>query len=69
MLHDYTTDSTDLLRALNAFSDGKTLPDTSRDQNMSFGTDMISLNRWMMTGATGMERDMYMIDRITARWP
>jgi VWFA-related protein len=65
VLHDYTTDSTDLLRALNAFSDGKTLPDLSQDQNMSFGTDMISLNRWMMSGGTGMERDMYMINRVT----
>jgi VWFA-related protein len=65
VLHDYTTDSTDLLRALNAFSDGKTLPDLSQNQNMSFGTDMISLNRWMMTGGTGMERDLYMIERVT----
>lgn len=65
VLHDYTTDSTDLLRALNAFSDGKTLPDTSQDQNMSFGTDMISLNNWMMTGGTGAMRDLYMDQRIT----
>jgi VWFA-related protein len=65
VLHDYTTDSTDLLRALNAFSDGKTLPDLSQDQNMSFGTDMISLNRWMTSGGTGMERDLYMINRVT----
>lgn len=65
VLHDYTTDSTDMLRALNAFSDGKTLPDTSQDQNMSFGTDMISLNNWMMTGATGAQRDLYMDQRIT----
>jgi VWFA-related protein len=65
VLHDYTTDSTDLLRALNAFGDGKTLPDLSQDQKMSFGTDMISLNQWMMTGGTGQERDMYMIQRVT----
>ncbi|HEY3837771.1 MAG TPA: VWA domain-containing protein [Bryobacteraceae bacterium] len=65
VLHDYTTDSTDLLRALNAFGDGKTLPDLSQDQKMSFGTDMITLNNWMMTGGTGAERDMYMIQRVT----
>ena len=65
VLHDYTTDSTDLLRALNAFSDGKTLPDTSQDQNMSFGTDVITLNNWMMTGGTGAERDQFMIQRVT----
>jgi VWFA-related protein len=65
VLHDYTTDSTDLLRALNAFGDGKTLPDLSQDQNMSFGTDMITLNNWMMTGGTGAERDFYMIQRVT----
>jgi VWFA-related protein len=64
VLHDYTTDSTDLLRALNAFSDGKTLPDLSQGQNMSFGTDMISLNSWMMTGTTGQERDMYMVQAV-----
>jgi VWFA-related protein len=65
VLHDYTTDSTDMLRALNAFSDGKTLPDLSQDQNMSFGTDMISLNQWMMSGGSGMEMDFYMTQRIT----
>jgi VWFA-related protein len=64
VLHDYTTDSTDMLRALNAFSDGKTLPDLSQDQRMSFGTDMISLNNWMMTGSSGPERDFYMTQRI-----
>jgi len=64
VMHDYTTDSTDLLRALNAFSDGKTLPDLSQNQNMSFGTDMISLNNWMMTGTTGIERDMYMVQAV-----
>jgi VWFA-related protein len=64
VLHDYTTDSTDLLRALNAFSDGKTLPDLSQDQRMSFGTDMIGLNNWMMSGSSGPERDFYMTQRI-----
>jgi VWFA-related protein len=64
VLHDYTSDSTEMLRALNAFSDGKTLPDTSAGQNMSFGTDMIALNNWMMTGGTGAMRDMWMDDRI-----
>ena len=64
VLHDYTTDSTDMLRALNAFSDGKTLPDLSQGQNMSFGTDMISLNNWMQSGSTGQERDMYMVQAV-----
>ena len=63
VMHDYTTDSTGLLRALNAFSDGKTLPDLSQDEMMSFGTDTVSLNNWVTNGATGMQRDMYMIDR------
>jgi len=65
VLHDYTTDSAGLLRALNAVSDGKQLPDASQDQTMSFGTDMISLERWMTSGQTGMERDMYMVQRVT----
>ncbi len=65
VLHDYTTDSTGLLRALNAFGDGKTLPDVSQDEAMSFGTDMVSLGNWVTTGATGMQRDFYMMDRIT----
>lgn len=64
VLHDYTTDSTDLLRAVNAFSDGKTLPDLSQGQNMSFGTDFVNLNNWMMNGATGQERDMYMVHAV-----
>ena len=64
VLHDYTTDSTGLLRALNAYGDGKTLPDVSQDENMSFGTDMVSLGNWVTTGATGMQRDFYMVDRI-----
>jgi VWFA-related protein len=64
VLHDYTTDSANLLRALNAFSDGKTLPDLSQDEMMSFGTDTVSLGNWVTTGATGMQRDFYMIDRV-----
>ena len=64
VLHDYTTDSTDLLRAVNAFSDGKTLPDLSQGQNMSLGTDFINLNNWMVNGSTGMERDMYMVQAV-----
>src|ERR1017187_5430372 len=63
VMRDYTTDSTGLLRALNAFSDGKTLPDLSQDEMMSFGTDTVSLNNWVTNGATGMQRDMHMIDR------
>jgi VWFA-related protein len=64
VLHDYTTDSSGLLRALNAYSDGKTLPDISQDETMSFGTDMVSLNNWVTTGSTGAQRDFYMIDRV-----
>ena len=64
VLHDYTTDSSGFLRALNAYGDGKTLPDVSQDEMMSFGTDTVSLNNWVTTGATGMQRDLYMIDRV-----
>jgi hypothetical protein len=31
---------------------------------MSFGTDTINLNNWMMNGSTGMERDMYMVQAV-----
>lgn len=64
VLHDYTTDSTDLLRALNQFGDGKQLPDMSQNQPMSLGTDMINLNQWMMGGGSGAEQDFYMVNRV-----
>jgi VWFA-related protein len=64
VLHDYTTDSSGLLRALNAYGDGKTIPDVSQDETMSFGTDMVTLNNWVTTGASGAQRDFYMIDRV-----
>ena len=64
VLHDYTTDSTDLLRKLAAYR-GENLPDLSASETTSLsGADTLQLNSWLRGGATGAEADFYMVNRV-----
>jgi VWFA-related protein len=64
VLHDYTSDSTELLARL-ASSDGKALPDLSRAESRS-GGDAMLLDTWLRGGgASRAEADFYTINRVT----
>jgi VWFA-related protein len=64
VLHDYTTDSTDLIARLGKYR-GQNLPDLSASEPNSMDADMVALNRWMSGGGgSGAERDFYMINRV-----
>jgi VWFA-related protein len=63
VLHDYTSDSTELLARLNS-SDGKSLPDLSRTESRSGGPAML-LDSWLLGGgASRAEADFYTINRV-----
>ena len=63
VLHDYTSDSTELLARLNS-SDGKSLPDLSRAELRS-GGDAMLLDTWLRGGgASRAEADFYTINRV-----
>jgi len=63
VLHDYTSDSTELLARLNS-SDGRSLPDLSRAESRSGGPAML-LDTWLRGGgASRAEADFYTIDRV-----
>jgi VWFA-related protein len=63
VLHDYTSDSTELLARLNS-SDGKSLPDLSRAESRSAGDAML-LDTWLRGGgASRAEADFYTINRV-----
>ncbi len=67
VLHDFTTDSSDLLRNLTKYNGG-VLPDGVAPEDNSFGTaPMTQLDRWMngQGGASGQEADFYTINRVT----
>jgi VWFA-related protein len=64
VLHDYTSDSTELLARL-ASSNGKALPDLSRAESRS-GGDAMLLDNWLRGGgASRAEADFYTINRVT----
>ena len=67
VLHDFTTDSSDLLRNLTKYNGG-VLPEGVAPEDNSFGTEsMTQLDRWMngQGGASGQEADFYTINRVT----
>jgi VWFA-related protein len=64
VLHDYTSDSSDLIARLGKYR-GQILPDLSASEQPTIDPDMVALNRWMSGGgASGAERDFYMINRV-----
>lgn len=66
VLHDFTTDSSDLLRNLTKYNGGL-LPDGVAPENNSFGATNTQFDRWMngQGGASGQEADFYTINRVT----
>ncbi len=64
VLHDYTTDSTQLLQQLAAYK-GAVLPNLISTEPDT-GPDTLQLNNWMnMRGMSGAERDFYTVNRVT----
>src|SRR5258708_1326927 len=62
VLHDYTTDSTDLLRKLESYK-GDVLPSTPSSHE-PFGGDSLFLDQWLRGGGSPAERSFYMTNRI-----
>jgi VWFA-related protein len=62
VLHDYTTDSTDLLRKLQSYK-GDILPSTPGSHE-PFGGDSLFLDQWLRGGGSPAERGFYMTNRI-----
>jgi VWFA-related protein len=63
MLHDYTTDSKQLLQQLAAYN-GKVLP-SATSLGPDTEPDSLELNNWIgMRGMGGAERDFYTINRV-----
>lgn len=63
VLHDYTTDSTELLRKVASYEGGY-LPSTSGVRD-TFGGDALLLDQWLSgRGASPAERSFYMANRI-----
>ncbi len=64
VLHDYTTDSSDLIARLGKYR-GENLPDLSASEPHSMDPEMVGLNNWLMGGGgSGAERDFYTINRV-----
>ena len=66
VLHDFTTDSSSLLKALDRFK-GQNLPDlaASEGEPMAMSTEAVELNNWFGgRGSSGAERDFYTINRV-----
>ena len=66
VLHDFTTDSSSLLKALQGYK-GQLLPDlaASEGEPMAMGTEGAALNDFFMgRGGSGAERDFYTINRV-----
>jgi VWFA-related protein len=66
VLHDFTTDSSDLLRRLEKYT-GSVLPETTAADASSFQGDSgaLQLDQWMRgAGASKQERDFYTINRV-----
>jgi len=62
VLHDYTSDSTELLRKLASYNGGN-LPNTS-NSGQPFGGDSLLLDQWVRGGGSPAERSFYMTNRI-----
>jgi VWFA-related protein len=62
VLHDYTTDSADLLRKLESYR-GDVLPSTPSSHE-PFGGDSLFLDQWLRGGGSPAERGFYMTNRI-----
>ncbi len=65
VLHDFTTDSSDLLRKLAKYT-GSALPETTVAENSFDSGDNGQLDSWMRGagGASGQEADFYTINRV-----
>src|SRR5579864_1308055 len=62
VLHDYTSDSTELLRKLADYKGGA-LPGTP-SPGQPFGGDSLLLDQWVRGGGSPAERSFYMTNRI-----
>lgn len=66
VLHDFTTDSSSLLRQLDRYK-GEVLPDTAASEQTSFDTDpsLAQFDAWATGHAlSGQEADFYMLNRV-----
>lgn len=65
VLHDFTTDSTDLLRHLEKYT-GAALPEiTAEPSSFDGDSDGVRLDEWMRGGgASKQETDFYMVNRV-----
>ncbi|HEV2688876.1 MAG TPA: VWA domain-containing protein [Bryobacteraceae bacterium] len=61
VLHDYTSDSTELLRKLAAYNGN--LPSTA-NSGQPFGGDSLLLDQWVRGGGSPVERSFYLTNRI-----
>lgn len=63
VLHDYTTDSSQLLRKLSAYR-GENLPDVAASEPSSFGGDSLELDAWLGGRGGGPIADFYTTNRV-----
>ena len=69
VLHDYTVDSTDLLKRLATYKDGQALPNTTTGEPQdAMQGDALLLDGWVRASAGGSpaERSFYTTDRVLA---
>ncbi len=65
VLHDYTEDSSELLRRLSGYKPGQALPDLQGgESNKGLDGQSLQLDAWLRgAGASGIERDFYTANR------